>query len=332
MTDSILFLNRSAVLDCIKGVDIPAAIAQILRDHSAGRTSMPDEGYLSWTNSLGAYCRSLAMLGGLHRDSEDLYGLKVINAAVSNPRIGLERAGGVIFLFDPETARPRLMAEAGHLSALRTAGYSVLGIEVLGPPMWESASFIGCGTQAAMHVELMVGRFPDFVEVCAFDLDRTRAEAFTAATAKKHPQLQVVVAPTVEDAVRAAPVVVTVTTSTVPYIPASWFAAGSFVAHVSLDDLTEDALRSAQALYVDDVDLVVNNPRRVLGRMLQQEGSGAVTGTLSAALHGTCPVVRPSSGYVVSNPFGMSILDVGLAAAVERRARQLGLGQVLELR
>ncbi|GAA5071766.1 hypothetical protein [Nocardia iowensis] len=333
MTESMLFLDRSAVMDCVAGIDVVAEVGQVLRDHSAQRTSMPEEGYLSWTNSTEAQCRSLAMLGGVLRDSGDLYGLKVINAAVDNPRRGLERAGGVAFLFDPETARPRCMVEASYLSAARTAGYSVLSIELLGPPAWNSAAFIGCGTQAAMHIELMVGRFPTFGAVHLYDVDRSRAAAFAAATAQKFPQLRIIVAPTVEQAVRSAPVIITVTTSTTPYIPGGWIADGSFVAHVSLDDLTEDALVGARALYVDDIDLVRDNPRRILGRMLSQEPTIGVTGTLGEVLAGSCPVVRPStSGYVVSNPFGMSILDVGLIAAVECRARQLGLGQLLELR
>lgn len=43
------------------------------------------------------------------------------------------------------------------------------------------------------------------------------------------------------------------------------------------------------------------------------------------------PHLRPSTGYVVSNPFGMSILDVGLIAAVHRQGLLQRLGQVLEL-
>jgi hypothetical protein len=57
----------------------------------------------------------------------------------------------------------------------------------------------------------------------------------------------------------------------------------------------------------------------------------AITGTLGMVLGEMCPIVRPSRGYVVSNPFGMSILDVGLVAAVHRQALLQCLGQVLEL-
>lgn len=347
MTENVLFLNRSAVETCVAALDISTVIADILRDHAAQRSVIPEEGYLAWTNSTGAYCRSIAMLGGLQRDTGDVYGLKVINAAVSNPRHGLERAGGFTFLFDTETARPKIIAEAGYLSAIRTAGYSVLSIKHLGPEVWDSASVLGCGTQAGAHVELLVKNFPEFTDLHVFDLDRERADRFTEKITEKYPALRVRVAGSARAAVCSAPLVITVTTSSAAYIPAAWIEPGSFVAHVSLDDLMEDVFHSAQALYVDDVDLVRDNPRRILGRLLQEgtvswQGGDVsprtdsprtttITGTLGMVLADRCPAVRPSTGYVVSNPFGMSILDVGLIAAVHRQTHLLGLGQVLEL-
>lgn len=331
MTESILFLDRSAVRECVAGVDICAIIADVLRDHAAGRAVIASEGYLAWTNSASAYCRSIAMLGGLQRSSGAVYGLKVINAAVSNPQHGLERAGGVSLLFDPETARPKVIAEAGYLSALRTAGYSVLSIAQLGPASWESVSMIGCGTQAATHVELLVASFPGLRQLHVFDLDPARAQQFAAEVNAQYPALRVNVADNARNAVRSAPVIITVTTSAVPYIPAAWIEPGSFVAHVSLDDLMADVFCGAQALYVDDVDLVRDNPRRILGRLLHDGSVTSITGTLGMVLAGHCPAVRPSTGFVVSNPFGMSILDVGLIAAVYRQAGARQLGQVLKL-
>ncbi|MBV8542017.1 MAG: ornithine cyclodeaminase [Pseudonocardiales bacterium] len=347
MTESVLFLNRSAVETCVAALDLPAVLAEILRDHTAQRAVIPKEGYLAWTNSSGAYCRSITMLGGLQRSAGAVYGLKVINAAVSNPQYGLERAGGFTFLFDAETARPKVIAEAGYLSAVRTAGYSVLSIEQLGPASWDSVSILGCGTQAGAHVDLLVRHFPGFRALHVFDLDRGRAEQFTEKITEKYPALRVRATGSARAAVHAASLVITVTTSSAAYIPAAWIEPGSFVAHVSLDDLMADVFQSAQALYVDDVDLVRDNPRRILGQLLQEgtvswpagdasPGAGSskaatITGTLGMVLEGRCPAVRPSTGYVVSNPFGMSILDVGLIAAVHRQTRLLGLGQVLEL-
>ncbi|MFZ2119136.1 MAG: ornithine cyclodeaminase [Pseudonocardiaceae bacterium] len=306
MTESVLFLNRSAVRACVAALDISAVIADVLRDHAAKCAVIPEEGYLAWPNANGAYCRSIAMLGGLRGSIGAVYGLKVIKAAVSNPQYGLERAGGFSFLFDTQTARAKVIAEAGYLSAVRTAGYSVLSIEQLGPASWDSASLIGCGTQAEVHVEMLIKYFPGFRYLSVFDLDRARAEQFKEKVAEKYLGLRVGVTGTARDAVRSGQVVITVTTSSSAYIPATWIEPGSFVAHVALADLMEDVFHSAEALYVDDVDLVRNNPRRILGRLLQTgsvvwpaddtsrvAGSAtvtAITGTLGMVLGEMCPI------------------------------------------
>lgn len=130
--ESLIFLSRPAVLACLDKLDPVEVAADVLRVQAAGRTEIPAEGYLPWTNSDGAYSRAIAMLGALHREEGPVYGMKLINAAVNNPSKGIERAGGLSFVFDPETARPKLIAEAGYLSAVRTAAYTMVSLRALG--------------------------------------------------------------------------------------------------------------------------------------------------------------------------------------------------------
>src|SRR5439155_24920218 len=163
-------LDRAQVRACLASVDVPGVVADTLVRHARGATVLPAEGYLPWTNSVGAYCRSVAMLAAVRgadgtTSPADLYGLKLINAAVSNPARGMERAGGLGFLFDQETGRPRLMAEAGLLSAARTAGYTVVSLRQLGPSGWGSASLLGAGTLARAHVDAMARHFPGLREI-----------------------------------------------------------------------------------------------------------------------------------------------------------------------
>jgi ornithine cyclodeaminase/alanine dehydrogenase-like protein (mu-crystallin family) len=337
ISEEILFLDRADVIKAIAGVDTLATIEHVLTEHAAGRTVLPEEGYLPWTNSAGAYSRSIAMQGGLTGE-RPVYGMKLINASVSNPAKGMERAGGLSFLFDPETARPVMIAEAAYLSAIRTGSYTMVSLRHLGPVEWDAVSLLGCGTQARAHLDLIARVFPQVRHVHVFDLDPARAEALATWTTQNHPMMAPVVEPTAEAAVSAAPVVITLTTSSEPYIPATWIQPGSFLAHVSLDDFTADVFTGAQALYIDDLDLIRDNPRRILGRLIQEgvvsDGHPSATGrpidaTLGHILLGERRPVRPSTGYVLSNPFGMSILDVGLIDAVYQAAARLGLGQRL---
>lgn len=343
--ESLLFLNRPAVLACLEKLDPVDVTADVLRSQAAGRTEIPAEGYLPWHNSEGAYSRAIAMLGALHRPEGSVYGMKLINAAVDNPSRGLERAGGLSFLFDPETARPKLVAEAGYLSAIRTAAYTMVSLRALGPEAFDAVTLLGTGALARAHVDLLVRAFPGVRRIVVFDLAPERATEFADWCAAQHPQLAVEAAPDARSALAATSVTVTLTTSDKPYIPAEWISPGTFIAHVSLGDLSEEAFLGAQAVYGDDIGLIEENPRRTLGALLQEgkvtrpgtpgapaRGTGrAIEGTLGQVLLGEVPAVRPAGGYVVSNPFGMSIMDVGLIDAVHGTAVELGVGTRLDL-
>ena len=326
-------LTRCDVSSALQGVDPVETIEAALSAHAKGASDIPTEGYISWHNSVGAHCRSLAMLGGLTSKAPPVYGLKVINAALSNPDRGLERAGGCTFLFDYETGRPQVIAEAGLLSATRTAAYTLASIRRLGPAIADSITIIGCGALARVHCDLIVRHLPDVRRFVVFDLESSRMASVTAALEDASPSIEVRRASSAREAVESSNVVVTTTTTTTGYIEAEWFQPGSFVAHVSLDDLVPSVFFDAQAVYVDDIDLVRDNPRRILGRLLSEDGAGRIplAGSFGEVIVGAVPAIRPSDGIVVSNPFGMAILDIALLEAVSKVAVASGLGRPLDL-
>jgi len=87
----------------------------------------------------------------------------------------------------------------------------------------------------------------------------------------------------------------------------------------------------AEAVFVDDAALVRDNPRRILGRLMAEGKIHETVGTLGEVLVGTRQAVRPQDGVVVSNPFGMSILDIALLARVARTAEEAELGSLLRV-
>ena len=337
--DLMRVLDRPSIERCLEAIDPVAVVERTLAAHADKETVLPAEGYLSWENSAGAYSRSLAMLGALPAAPTPLYGLKVVNAATSNPALGIERAGGVMMLFDPETARPRLLAEAGLVSALRTSAYTVLSVQRLGPEQVAAVSVLGCGTLARVHLRLLARYLPELATAHVYDVVPQRAHALADWARTELPGLDVRVANGPEECVGASRVLVTVTVSDTPYIDTGWFDGPGLVAHVSLDDVDRSVFESAQAVLVDDVELVVDNPRRILGSLVadgvvapEPRQSGAcIAGTLGDVVAGRLAAPRPTDGLVVSNPFGMAILDVALMGEVDRAAAEAGLGVHLDL-
>ena len=341
MTESFLFLDRDGARRCGALLDPLGVIESVLVQHAGEHTMLPAEGYMAWENSEGAYSRAIAMLGAITAE-RPVYGLKVINASVSNPARGMERAGGMSMLFDPETARPVFLVEAAYLSGLRTAAYTMAGIKHLGPAGAASVSVLGCGALARAHLELIVRYLPAVTTAHVFDLVPERSAALVKWAAGALPALDVRVSGSARECAGASTQVITLTVSDTPYATIDWFRPGTFVAHVSLDDLCPDVFTGAEAVYVDDVGLVRENPRRILGRLmcdgliaepggLAPAGGRALTGTLGDVLLGRAEAHRPVDGVVVSNPFGMAILDVGLVDAVHAVAVAEGLGVRLDL-
>jgi ornithine cyclodeaminase len=332
-------LTKGDVSACLAHIDPVAAVEDALRLHTTGQSVLPGEAYMPWTNSQGAYCRSLAMPGALGNGPNGVIGLKVINAAVSNPQSGIPRAGGFTTLFDFETGQPRLLADGALISALRTAAYTISSLNHLGPVEFDSVALIGCGNLGQVHAQLLRRYIPAVRHLQLFDV-RSEAADSLAKMWTADGRGTATVCSSARQAAKDAEVLITLTTSVAPYIDLSWLDARAFVAHVSLADLRAEVFTGARAIYVDDVELVEQNPRRILGTLLRDgavarsarpTGGPHVAGTLGEVLCGVVDAVRPTEGIVVSNPFGMSILDLEVLNRVDSIATKAGIGALVDL-
>lgn len=333
--ETLLFLRRAEVVECLQNCDPVDIVRRALLAHGAGNTVLPSEAYLSWSNARGAYTRSIGMPGAVGGTD---FGMKIINASVTNPDLGMERAGGLGLCFDPETARISAVMEVGVLSAVRTAAVSCLAIDAVGYRDAERVGVVGCGAQARLHLALLLSRTPSVTEITLFDNRPDTAHELASALRSRHPEVTVTVCPAVPAAMSGRDVVLFLTTATEGYVERSWIAPGCLLVNVSLGDLTDEVLIDAHRLYVDDVRLIMENPRRPLGRLINEgriastaAGGPAVTATIAELLAGTDVPAPPADGYLVVNPFGLGVLDVALFAAVRSYAEQTGRGEHLRL-
>ncbi|MET0234388.1 MAG: ornithine cyclodeaminase [Kibdelosporangium sp.] len=338
----VLVLSRDDVLRCVTEIDVVDVVRTTLAEHDRGHCVLPSEAYLPWRNAEGAYSRSIAMPGAVvPACGPPRYGMKIINASVSNPAIGLERAGGIGLCFDSQTARITTIMEVGVLSALRTAAVSAAGVEVAGYDRAGAVSVIGCGMQGRVHVFLLLERLAKLGRISLFDQNEPAARRLADQVARARPDVEVVVLSSARQAVAAGDIVITTTTVSEGYVEPDWIAQDALVVNVSLADLTDEALLGAGALYVDDVELIAENPRRPLGRLLRENRLGVpgqqdgprkrIDATIGGLITGRYQPVTTAGGYAVLNPFGMSVLDVAVLDAVRCQAVSAGLGTELWL-
>lgn len=271
-------------------------------------------------------------------------GVKVINANTANPDSGLPRASGLTVLFDVQTARPRCVMSAGHISALRTAAVSVLAGQLLLAPGAAIAAIMGAGALARHHCLLIAERLPQIQQMLIFDTVSERAEALCHDLAA-HPScghVKFTVADQATTATAQADLLVACTTTRRPYIERQHLKAGAVAVNVSLDDLAADVLMTADKLYVDDWQLIAEDEHRLLGRLIREHrvvpadgnptrpGERAVTGTVGQLVLGECPGRETDAELCVVNPFGLAVEDIALAYRVYLIARRAGLGTQLD--
>ncbi|MGS2807676.1 MULTISPECIES: hypothetical protein [Nocardia] len=334
------YLPRSAVIEAVASVDSTQVVKDALLLHAKEATTLPQEAYLPWTTSNGHFARSLALPAALW-GARPALGLKVINGSLGNRNRGIPRAQGLILLFDPETAHPVVAMEAAYLSALRTAAYTALTVQTLALPDAESITIVGCGAIAEAHLRLLAHTCPH-AQFTLYDLVPQRARDLVSAAVRGG--VVATATTNMEEAIRGALVVVTTTTTTVGYLPYEWLAAGAVVAHVSLDDVMPDVVRRADLVVIDDWSLISTDTHRLLGKMFRDgdlRGPGGestadtaptarqVDATLADILAGSRAGRIDDQQIVLSNPFGMGILDVALASAVASVADEREIGTVL---
>jgi ornithine cyclodeaminase len=337
---SILYLSSADVRSALEIVDSVETVKAALVAHAQGRTQLPLEASLRWTTPSGEAARSLALPGAV-RDDVFACGIKLINASLGNAGRGLPRASGLTLLFDAETARVSVIMEGAQISAARTAAVTFLAVQALGPDKARTVAIIGAGVLARAHLELFIDRLPTCNDFRIVDLVPDRAEAlaleFAAAAGSRDTALRV--ERTAQAAVRAADVVVPVTTATEGYIEYDWLRPGAIVVNVSLDDVLPEVVLKADRLVVDDWAIVAGDDVRLLGRMVRAGivvGPGRSNGTsgtpravdaeLGAVLAGLAPRRERPQEIVLMNPFGLGIEDVAVATAVAATARARGLG------
>ena len=138
-----------------------------------------------------------------------LYAFKYVNGHPKNTQAGMLTVMAFGALGDVDTGKPVLLSEMTLTTAIRTAATSALVARYLARDDASSMALIGNGSQSefqalAFHTLLNIN------EIRRFDIDSAATEKLVQNLAA-YPDLKLVVATSVADAVRGADIVTTVT-------------------------------------------------------------------------------------------------------------------------
>ncbi len=331
----VLVLSHADVVAALPADACAEAMAEALAAHARGEAHVPLRSVMMPPSAAGF----MGVMPGWHGGDRPTFALKAVCVMPRNPSRGLDAHQGIVTLFDGETGVPTAILDASAITQIRTAAVTAVATRELSRTDARVLAILGAGVQAAAHLDALVNVRP-FDQVRIYSPTPAHARALVErgisdGAAGARPDL--VLAPSAEDAVRGADVVVTATSSREPVLQRGWLAPG---AHVNAVGASTPAAReldvetvAASALFVDSRESLRNEA----GEYRLAVAQGAIAGEehvraeLGEVLAGLRPGRAEESELTLFRSLGFAVEDLAAAQLAVATARSRRLGAEVEL-
>lgn len=265
----------------------------------------------------------MGMMGGWLGDPPG-HGIKVLSLFPDNPSHGRSSHAGLMILFDAETGLARACLDAAVLTAIRTAAATAMATDILARKDATRLAILGCGEQAAVHIEAMRAIRP-ISAIIVWGRDPAKAARFAA----DHGISQ---ASSVADAVADADIIVTATPATEPFLHAAMLRPGQHIAAVgasipTMQEIHADCLRRV-CLFTDYLPSLEAQAAEVI--VARREGFDPTPVEIGTVLNGASGR-QSDTEITMYRSLGVAAQDLAAAHAILARAEAAGRGAVVDM-
>ena len=328
---SVLVLDHAAVKRLLPMAECITAMEGALSALAQGQVYMPLRTVVRPPDMPGIMGLMAAYVGGKH----PVLGLKAVCAFPGNRALGIEGHQGAVLLYSALTGETLAIMNAGAITSTRTAAVSGVATRLLSREDAGVLAIVGAGVQARAHLEAM-NCVRGLRRVLVVDAVPEYATEFVNELQPRYP-FPLEVAESVEAAVRAADLVVTVTTSKEPVLMGAWLQPGAHVNVVGGSTPAErelDAEAVARAsMFVDRRESTVNESADYLGALREGAISGPehIRAEVGEVLLGWKPGRTTPDEITMFKSLGLAVEDVVAAAYLFEKAQETGDGTWVEL-
>ena len=312
-------MDPAAYLDCVE-----AAFAS----HAAGASTVPLPMHIP-VDGGGFHVKGAAI------DLDRRYvAVKANGNFPGNPaRTGRPAIQGALLLYDGNDGSLLAIMDSAEITLRRTAAASALAARHLARADSRSIAICGCGVQGRAHLVALAQVAP-LERVRVWDIDPARAASF-ASDMRRRSGLDIRVTDDVRDATRQSSIVVTTTSSQVPYLTRDCVSPGTFVAAVGADSPQKNEI---DGRLLADSKIVVDSLAQCLtmGDLHHAVHAGLVGGSdvhaeLGDLVAGRKPGRTTAEEITVFDSTGLAIEDAAAAACAYRRALAADAGMPVRL-
>ena len=313
----MIFLDSTAVRECLSIEECITAVERAFRLHGEGKAPQP--------GVLGIH----AQRGTFHIKAGTLDLGRSYFAAKTNAnfpgnveRYGLPTIQGVIALFDAERGTPLAILDSREITSLRTGAGTAVATKYLARQDASVATICGCGVQGRTQLAA-VAAVRRLTRVYAVDRNRENAARF-AREMSNELGIEVIASDDLAVAARQSDICVTCTPSRQAILGAGDVSPGAFVAGVGADNPDKQeldpALLARSAVVVDILDQAATS-----GDLHHAIAAGVMTrdtvrAELGEVVAGKKPGRLHDDEIVIFDSTGTALQDVAAAAAVYEKA------------
>jgi ornithine cyclodeaminase/alanine dehydrogenase-like protein (mu-crystallin family) len=265
--------------------------------------------------------RTFALMPAAFSD-EGLFGAKLVSVFADGE--GRKAHEGVVVLFDGHTGVPICIADAGEITALRTAAASAVATQALARPDANALSVLGLGRQAAEHI-VAIAQVRTLESIRVWGRDLQRAEGF-AAEMSALTGLPVSAVASPRAAAKEADILCTVTAAVDPILEGAWVMPG---AHINVVGSSGPSAAEIDADLVAHSRFIVDHAEHVRvhgGEFLRARATGRIgedhiAAEIGAVLSGAAPGRTHSDEITVYKSLGHAVQDIASAGLLYSAAR-----------
>jgi len=260
--------------------------------------------------------------GGFDRVAPNL-GLKAGGYWPHNlSRRGLINHQSTIFLFDPDTGKPRAIVGGNLLTALRTAAASSVSIKYLARPDAKVLGMIGAGHQSTFQLRAALEQ-RSFEKVIGWNRDASKLNRLAEVAAEAGLPFESVSL----EGMRAADVIITITSAFAPSLLAEHVSPGTHIACMGTDTKgkqeVEAALLAHATVFTDEIaqSISIGEAQHAVAQGLIRQDAIV---ELGAVINGTHIGRSTTDEITLFDGTGVGLQDLAVAAKVVDLAVQQG--------
>ncbi len=320
-----LILSRTDMMGLLTPAEYVGCVEQAFRMHGFGRYFMEPKGHIVLDQYPGEWEAMPSYI-----EEPEAAACKWVSIRERNrERFDLPTVFSILIYTHPETGFPLAICDGSFHTVMRTGAAAAVSTKWMARPDSKTLAIVGAGHMAEGTLATCNEIFR-WQTVRVWSRTQPTLDHFVAAEQPKYPNLRIQVSTNLEEVVRGADVVVTVTPAGAPIVMNDWISPGTHIAALGADksgdqELDPQILQRAR-IFVDDIrqcrtDGEINVPL-ARGQIKDRD----IAGEIGEVIVGKKPGRTSPTEITLFDSTGIALQDSATVPLEYERAVAAGVG------